>query len=495
MPSYQRPGVYFQETISPAEAVTSTTLSAGAFLAANPRGPVTATRITSWTQYLTNFGGFTGPTNLLPYALYEFFSNGGREAWVARAVGTGALPASVMLKDRSTAPGINTLLVSADNPGLWGQQLYIDVVDVGTDRFTLVVKLGGSTDAYVVERWLDLSMDPTDGRYVVNLINSPTGGSPYITVTDQHTATAAPANRPAVQTGTVMTGGNDGGTADIAGALTVFDSVEVPLTLNLPGNTTAVGAAITYAANRGDVFVVTSPPQGTDVPGATAYASSLGASSYGAVYYPWIQVADPASTSPGAMVTIPPGGAVVGQYAQTDATRGVFKTPAGVNTRIAGALGVERKLISSDLDTLNAANVNAIRQIPGAGVVIMGGRTLKLSGSDKYVSVRRTLIYIRSSLINSTRFAIFEPNDERLWLVLQSMISRFLLDLWQQGGLRGTTADEAFFVKCDAELNTDQAVAAGEVHVQIGVALQFPAEFVIFTLSQREVGATVTVQA
>jgi phage tail sheath protein FI len=157
-------------------------------------------------------------------------------------------------------------------------------------------------------------------------------------------------------------------------------------------------------------------------------------------------------------------------------------------------VGVERKLTGTELDSLNMANVNAIRHLPGAGVVIMGGRTLKLSGSDKYVASRRTLIYIRSSLISSTRFAIFEPNDEHLWLVLRSIIERFLLDFWQVGGLRGNSADEAFYVKCDDEMNTPQSIAAGEVKVQIGVALQFPAEFVVFTLSQREVGATVTVE-
>jgi uncharacterized protein len=499
MPSYRRPGVYFEEVVAPAEAVTSTSLSAGAFLAANPRGPVEATRVTSWTQYLIHFGGFFGITDLLPFSVFEFFSNGGREAYVARVAGSGAAVATKTLVDRAGTP-ISTLRVDAANPGTWGNSLYIDVVDVDPDRFSLVVHLGGAGDAYTVERWLDLSMDPADSRYALALVNATANGSPYIRLADLASATAAPADRPAIQTGTVMVGGADGGAVaagDLTTALTVFDSVEVPLNLNLPGHTgAAIGTAITYAAARGDVFVVVDTPQGNDVVTVTdTYVGGLAASSFAAVYYPWIQVADPASSAPGAMRTIPPGGAVIGQYAATDASRGVFKTPAGINNRISGAVGVERKLTGTELDTLNMANINAIRHLPGAGVVIMGGRTLKLSGSDKYVAVRRTLIYIRSSLIRSTRFAIFEPNDERLWLVLRSMIERFLLDLWQIGGLRGSTADEAFYVKCDDELNTPQSISAGEVKVQIGVALQYPAEFVVFTLSQREVGATVTVEA
>lgn len=498
MPTYKRPGVYFEEIISPAEAVTATSLSAAAFLASNPRGPVVATRVTSWTQYLTNFGGFFGINDLLPYAVFEFFSNGGREAYVARVAGSGNAAASLMLQDRAGTP-INTLKVDAANPGAWGNALYVDVVDVSPDRFSLVVKLGGSTDSYIVERWLDLSMVANDSRYAPTLINAGVNGSPYIRVTNQTSATASPNNRPSVQTGQILAGGLDGSAVsagDLGTALGVFDSIEVPLGLNLPGHTgAAVGTALGYAAGRGDVFVVVDTPQGNDVSTVLTFAGGLTASSFGAVYYPWVQVADPASTAPGAARMIPPGGAVLGQYATTDATRGVFKTPAGINTRIGGAVGVERKMTGGELDSLNLAGVNVIRQIPGAGTVIMGGRTLKLSGSDKYVAVRRTLIYIRSSLINSTRFAIFEPNDEKLWLVLRSIIERFLLDLWQSGGLRGNTAGEAFFVKCDDELNTPQSVASGEVKVQIGVALQYPAEFVVFTLSQREVGATVTVQA
>ncbi|HET7110299.1 MAG TPA: phage tail sheath subtilisin-like domain-containing protein [Gemmatimonadales bacterium] len=498
MPSYQRPGVYFEETIAQAEAITSTSLSAGGFLGANSRGPLSPILVQSWTQYLTHFGGFGGPTEYLPYAVFEFFANGGRDAYVARVAGSGAAVADKDLNDRAGTPA-PTLTIAAANPGTWGNSIYIDILDAGDESFHLVVKLGGAGDSYIVERWLDLDMDPNSGRYAPALVNATSGGSPYIVVTDLASATVAPANRPAAQTGTALAGGSDGAavtSSDIGAAVTVFDVVERPLSLNLPGESGGgVGAALTYAANRGDVFLVIDPPMGNDVDTVlNSYVSGLAASSFGGVYYPWVQVADPASSAPGAARLIPPGGAVIGQFASTDATRGVFKTPAGINTRIAGAVGVERRLTGAELDQLNMANVNAIRHLPGAGVVIMGGRTLKMSGSDKYVSVRRTLIYIRASLIQSTRFAIFEPNDERLWLTLRSIIERFLLDLWQRGGLRGESAAQAFFVKCDDDLNTPQAIASGEVKVQIGVALQYPAEFVVFSLSQREVGATVTVE-
>ena len=506
MPNYRRPGVYFEERITQAEAITSTTMSAGAFLAANPRGPVVPTLVTSWSQYLTHFGGFFGLTDYLPYAVYQFFANGGRDAYVARVVSatTAPIAATKTLMDRAGTP-VETLTVTAANPGDWANALYVDIVDAGLDSFHLIVKLGGAGDQYIVERWLDLSMSPASARYAPALINAQSNGSAYIRVEDEGSITppgANGANRPAAQTGTALAGGTVGEavtSSEIGAAVSVFDAVDRPLTLNLPGHTGAgVLAALGWAAGRGDVFVVIDPPMGATPDnaggGIITYGSSLGASSFGAVYYPWVQIADPASSAPGAAKLVPPGGAVIGQYATTDAVRGVFKTPAGINTRLAGAVGIERRPTGAQLDELNQSHINAIRHLPGAGVVIMGGRTLKMSGSDKYIGVRRTLIYIRSSLVNSTRFAIFEPNDERLWLTLRSIIERFLLDLWQGGGLRGESADEAFFVKCDDDLNTPQSVASGEVKVQIGVALQYPAEYIVFTLSQREVGATVTVE-
>lgn len=494
MPSYKRPGVYFEETVAQAAVVSGANLSAAAFVAANPRGPTTAKLVTSWSQYLSWYGGFGTATEYLPHAVYNFFNNGGREAYVVRVAGSGAVTATRTANDRAGTP-LATLRIDATSPGLWGNTIYYDITDLGTDRFNLIVKYGGTTDAHIVERWADLSMVDSDARYAPTVINSTSAGSAYIVVTDLNSATAAPNDRPAVQANQALATGTNGSTFDVATALTQLDQVDRPLNLNLPGNSTDVGAALTYASGRGDVFVVIDPPSGNTSAQAITYATGLGSNSYGAVYYPWVQMADPASSAPGAMRMLPPGGAVIGQYASTDVLRGVYKTPAGLNSRIAGAVGVERFLTNTDLDNLNAANVNAIRQLPGAGIVILGGRTLKLSGSDKYVAVRRTLIYLRSSLVTSTRFALFEPNDERLWLLLRTMIERFLRTFWQGGGLRGTTPEEAFYIKCDDENNSPSTIANGEVRIEIGVALQFPAEFVVIKLSQREVGATVTVQA
>jgi phage tail sheath protein FI len=183
-----------------------------------------------------------------------------------------------------------------------------------------------------------------------------------------------------------------------------------------------------------------------------------------------------------------PAGAIAGQYIYTDKQAGPFKAPAGVRAQIRGAIALEKTLTSTELDTLNAAAtpVNAIRSLPGAGIVVMGARTLLQDGTaNRYVNMRRSLIYIRKNLNDLTQFALFENNDERLWGRISTALTVFLSDYRNQGGLRGTTQAESFFVKVDAENNTPDSIANGEVRIEVGVALQYPAEFVVITLSQK----------
>jgi phage tail sheath protein FI len=191
---------------------------------------------------------------------------------------------------------------------------------------------------------------------------------------------------------------------------------------------------------------------------------------------------------------IGPAGAVAGLYLFTDRQTGPFKAPAGLRANIRGAVAIEKQFTTSELDALNSGNnsgtvgapVNALRNLPGAGVVSMGARTLLQDGTaNKYVNTRRSLIFLKKSLNDQTQFALFENNDEKLWARLRSTIAVFLTGYWNQGGLRGDTAPQAFYVKCDVENNPDESIAQGEVHIEVGVALQYPAEFVVINLSQK----------
>ena len=92
-----------------------------------------------------------------------------------------------------------------------------------------------------------------------------------------------------------------------------------------------------------------------------------------------------------------------------------------------------------------------------------------------------------------SQFAVFEPNDERLWRRLVATLEGSLNNFWRQGGLRGGTPAEAFYVKCDAELNPQASIDNGLVNIEVGVALQRPAEFVVIKIGQFDGGTTVTV--
>jgi phage tail sheath protein FI len=507
MPSYKRPGVYTSENLIPVSTQRAAGTTDTVFLGAHHRGPTDApVYVTSWGQFAASFGGFptTGTATELPYALYNYFANGGRGAWVCRVLGTGSGVATVTLDDRNAGTAAATLTVTAKNAGAWGNNIRVSIVDrdATNGRFDLIVYSGGTTDTYIVERWTDLSMVDSDSRYVESIINSASAGSAYIAVSDLDSATAAPLNMPAVQAGTALTGGLDGAapttaekTTAVEAGTSLLDQIEGLATVNFPGETTAgvINALINYASNRGDLFVVVDPVS-TATPGdvVTYTAGLTPTSSYAAVYYPWVITQDPNSTTPGATRLCPPGPLVAGKYAETDTSRGVFKAPAGLQTTLNGVVALGTKLTNANLDTLNEAHVNVLKQLPGAGVAVMGARTLKKTTSDKYVNVRRTLNYIKRSLVVNTEFAVFENNDSNLWSQLTSQAERFLSSLHQAGGLKGGTPEEAFYVKCDEELNTAAVISSGEVRMEIGVALQHPAEFVVIRIGQWEGGQNAT---
>lgn len=493
MPNLKRPGVYVEEVLSAQNvggAINSD--SVAAFIGAANRGPVVPTLVSSWSEYTALFGDFTSGA-FLPYAVFNFFSNGGSKAYIARVADEAGVAATRTLTDNGSTPQ-PTLSVSAASPGTWGNSVFVDVVSSTTSgRFDVIVKVGGVSASNIVERFLDLSIDSTDSRYAVGVVNE---ASKFVVLADLASPTAAPNNAPLPQTGTALAGGADGSATDAADVLRTvqgFDYVESPLVLNCAGITDAatLSSVLTYAEGTGRIFVVCDLAAGLTPAAAQSAAQALQSTSYGAAYYPWVQIVDPTKTG-GVKKLVPPGGAIVGLFLKTDSDEGPYKTPAGVSARMAGVFATERKLSDAELDLLNSGNaaVNAIRVLPGYGICVMGGRTLKGGTADRYVAIRRSLIYIKKSVQDLTRPAIFEPNDQVLWAALRAMVSRFLREYHQKGGLRGATDDQAFFVRCDETNNTLAAIQAGEVHVDVGVALQYPAEFVVIRVGQYEGGST-----
>lgn len=527
------PGVQIVERpFQPSRSSAREVQTYGAFIGKANQGPTTPTDVASWGEFAAVFG--TTYTDL-HYAVNDFFSNGGRVAYIQRVPGANATKADVDIyandapedpgNPGNVLPGTPALFsFEALNPGAWANQLHVVVYarDSVNKRFDIAIyRIPASVtfdpskrnSEYLLEQWVDLSLSSTDARYMYDVINAPSAtGSSFVRVYGQSYDPATPSVRPYpdVTGSNPLTGGTDGTyssptfdeEAAYQAGVTALMQVPGPFIMNLPNITSAdtLRFAVNAAATRGDVFVVIDPPQGATPADMQLYVEAdlalgtLGSStpSYAAVYYPWLHLPVVGSSSAGRTTLRPPGGAVIGSYISNDATFGVWKAPAGLGTRIAGAVALERSLIDGDLALLNSKHINAIRSIPGSGIVVMGARTTKRSGLDMYINVRRTVIYLRESLKRATEFSVFANNDERLWTDLRATCASILGDMWQRGGLKGGTAAEAFYVICDATNNPASAVESGTVNIEVGVALSVPAEFIVITIGQFDGGANIS---
>ena len=205
-------------------------------------------------------------------------------------------------------------------------------------------------------------------------------------------------------------------------------------------------------------------------------------SQFAALYYPWIKVPNPKQD--GKAITIPPCGHMMGIWCRTDESRGIYKAPANEVPR--GIVDLAYDTNFREQEFLNPKGINCIRKFRNRGTLVWGARTLAANDDInwRYISVRRLMSYIEKSIEEGTQWAVFEPNDEDLWARVTRTVKNFLERIWRQGALFGSTPEEAFFVKCDGELNTPETMKLGLLFVDVGVAPVRPAEFVVFRISQ-----------
>lgn len=449
----------------------------------------------------------------LPYSVYSYFQNGGRVAYIVRSTASSAgAAAEATYTDGNVVDPTTAFVVQARGAGAWADTgLAVNVVRAesgdGNTVFTLRVLLNGGE----VERFPNLSIDglvPGTKRIDVS-VNDPYSGSRYVRITSVNVA-VEDVDFDAANTPRPLSGGEDPGLpgeADLVqSAIAGVGRIDGPVLVNVVGYTTDRSDAHNYVTatvrssdfGRPDAFIIQDNARRRAIgESASVYANSalatltaIPADSQVAAYAPWIVVQDP--TVAGGTITVPPGGAVMGVMARIDATIGVFRAPAGLIASITNAVGVDVKFTDTDLGNLNNRGVNIIRPMVGAGMCVMGARTRKLYGADRYVSVRRTLIYINEMLKASTEFAIFENSDQRLWNRLSATADRILRPIWEAGGLKGGSAAEAYYIRCDDRINTPSVVASGEVRMEVGVALETPAEFVVIKVSQYDNGTFTT---
>lgn len=505
MPAYSTPGVYVNESQLQNLTPALSGGTAAVFFGEAARGPVEATLVTDWPSYRRLYGELNNDYDL-GYAVYHFFANGGRNAYVVRVAASAAVAASSStgVQYNPDGQGDSKMFdVDAKNVGAWGNDLTVQIEALSTEggaatsglaetadgvhgTFTVVVKLDGTE----VERWPAVSLDPAANRYVSTIINT---YSEYVEVSNVSTADAD-ASRTYTVTAYAFTTGADGTLADTdyVSAIDAIDLVKGNLLLNAVGRdgSTVINGLLSKASERGDSFVLIDPSlTAADVATTKSEASTFASASnggYGAIYAPALKMVDPAKTGPGAVRDTYPCGAVAGVIARTENQRTVAKAPAGYAADVRGALGTVYRLSDDDIGSLYDYNpyINSFKTIPGAGVVVYGSRTLATTTADKFIPVRRTLNYVKSSLKDITSFAVFEPNNELLWERLTARVGGFLGNFYRLGGLKGQTSREAFYVICNSSNNNTSSIDQGIVNIEVGIALQYPAEFIVINLAQ-----------
>jgi hypothetical protein len=271
--------------------------------------------------------------------------------------------------------------------------------------------------------------------------------------------------------------------ARLSGALSTFAPIDEIAIVAIPGTTDdgVQTAILDHCENEylQDRFAILDGRRTTTLTKA-AIQGGVRDSSYGAIYYPWIEVFDPATN---ANLMVPPSGHIAGIYARVDSARGVHKAPA--NEVIRGALGVEIPVSKAGQAGLNPEDINVIRKFDG-NITVWGAHTLagKENADWRYINVRRLFLFLRESIDEGTQWVVFEPNDASLWAKITRNVTAFLTNVWRAGALFGSTPQQAFYVKCDAETNPPDVRDLGEVVTEIGVAVVKPAEFVIFRITQ-----------
>jgi phage tail sheath protein FI len=253
-------------------------------------------------------------------------------------------------------------------------------------------------------------------------------------------------------------------------------------------DSTTYTAAATYCGVRRAFLIVDAPPVAlsavdTDAPALVTGAGKKNA----AVFYPRLRLVNPLSNPP-VIEEYVPCGAVAGVFARTDAQRGVWKAPAGIDAGIAGAQGLTLTLTDPENGEINPLGINGLRTFPLVGSVVWGSRTMEgadaLASEWKYVPVRRIALYIEESLYRGLKWVVFEPNDAPLWAQIRLNVGAFMQNLFRQGAFQGTKPSDAYFVRCGPDTTTQTDINLGIVNILVGFAPLKPAEFVVLRIQQ-----------
>jgi phage tail sheath protein FI len=544
MPEYLSPGVYVEEVDRGPKPIEGVGTAMAAFVGFTEKAEYQREvdgelvteyllnkpqLVTNWTQYVQRFGGFVGGA-YMPHAVYGYFHNGGSRCYVVSVKTIGRAQAPLLGSDgkpylvaRAKQAGFEGLRmrVKVDVPelpapgakgkgaakGKEGEEGAPPAESAELPPFTLTVERQTPTGAWQVKESLS----------GINLVEVEQNGAKKVAVAFKNNRapewiellmpeTSAPLAKvwPVAQQQSLnleqkqllpaSSSEFKGDVSERSGVegLEVLDDVTMVVVPDLmsvpPGEKVNLDmvkavqmAMIGHCERLGDrVAILDPPPNATPQEIKEWRLNTAGYdSSYAALYYPWIQVDDPIQNRP---IYVPPSGHIAGVWARNDNTRGVHKAPA--NEVVLGSVGLAYNTTKGEQDTLNPNGINCIRAFPGRGIRVWGARTVSSNPSWRYINVRRLFNFVEKSIENGTQWVVFEPNDPLLWSRVRRDVGAFLSTVWSSGALFGLSPAQAFYVKCDAELNPPESRDLGRLIVEIGMAPVKPAEFVIFRISQ-----------
>ena len=440
------------------------------------------------------------------------FQHGGSEAVIVR-VFNGTIASSTSTITLGT--GGSDLVLEAAGPGLWGSALRATVDHDTSDPsdttlFNLLIEeldAPGSSTVIAAEQFHNISTVATHSRFVDTVLNAQAALVNVRTSTDED---AVPTEGVVTAVGSDADDGDDITDAEITGrrderrGIYALDDADLfnmmcipPLTRSTDVADGTWAIAANYCQERRAMLIIDSPSAWTASPDTAISDAEIGVNNLrGTVgnatainamaYFPRLRMPDPLSEN--RLADFAPCGAIAGITARTDLQRGVWKAPAGRAASFSSVQGLTYTMTHAQIGVLNPVGLNCLRSLPVIGHLVWGSRTLaganQLASQWKYVPVRRLALFLEESLLRGTQWVIFEPNEERLWGQIRLSIGAFMQTLFRQGAFQGSTANDAYLVKCDRQTTTQNDIDRGVVNIVVGFAPLKPAEFMFVRLQQ-----------
>ena len=469
MDKYISPGVYVESISSAVSVDDRLSTGIGGFIGIAERGPAIPTLISSWQEYIDTFAfGMDSPflsNSSLAFAVYGFFQNGGKQCYVQRAIGRNSKHSVADVSYPISGGGEVHFQLRAIEPGAWGNKLSCVLSQPSPKgNCILTIKYNGNTVETFKALWDGLASAIATSRFV-ELNSTIPEGAPVFTNPPEVTTTfegGTEENLP------VLEYWKSGGPVERLNYITI--SNEVAAGLELEEMETLTKNFFDAIATRKETVIITfgyERIKPVDDSGSIPLERIIS-------YYPKVNVPDPLNS--GALREVSPVGHVMGVLARIAQERGIWKAPAGTECTLKGVVSVAEPVPAGHL---RAEGVNAIIYKPNYGVVIWGAVTQALNNDMAYVTDVLLDCYIKDAIDTALQPAVFEPNNSALWIRVKADIESILDTLWRAGGLAGSEASQAYYVKCDEELNPESVRDAGELRVEVGYARNRPAEFII----------------